>query len=97
MRAFRRAAVLAVLGLILGAPWAAAGEARSEKVPFEATREARSALDVLHSLWSLLAGAWSKEGGMGDPLGRPETAPTSGVQCDDSAAMDPLGGCRPGH
>ena len=95
MRAFRRAAVLAVLGLILGAPWTAALEARAEKVPYEATREARSALDHLHSLWSLLAGAWSKAGGSMDPLGRPDTGPTSAVKC--GPAMDPLGGCSPGH
>jgi hypothetical protein len=97
MRAFRRAAVLAVLGLILGAPWAAALEARSEKVSYEATREARNALDHLHSFWSLLARAWSKEGAGGDPLGRPGTAPTSGVKCDEGPAMDPLGGCGSGN
>jgi hypothetical protein len=95
MRAFRRAAVLAVLGLILGAPWAAALEARAEKVPSEATREARSALDLLHSLWGLLAGAWSKDSAAGDPLGRPESAPTTAAKCDEGGGMDPLGGCRP--
>jgi hypothetical protein len=97
MPALRRAAVLVLLGLILAAPWAAALEARSERAPQEATREARSPLDLVHSFWSLLAEAWSKEGCAGDPLGgcAPRTAPTTGVQSDAGCTIDPLGGCRP--
>ena len=100
MRTLRRAAVFALLGLILGAPWAAALEARPDGVPREATGAARSALDLLHPLWNLLARAWSKEGCTMDPLGGctagAETggatqAPTSKEGC----VIDPLGGCRP--
>jgi hypothetical protein len=98
MRTFRRTAVLVLLALILAAPWAAALEARSERVSNEATREAQSPLDLVHSFWNLLAGAWSKEGCRIDPLGlcvkgagTAPQPPTSKSGC----TMERLGGCRP--
>ena len=99
MRTLRRAAVFVLLGLILGAPWAAALEARPERAPHEVTRPARSALDLLQPLWNLLARAWNKEGCRIDPLGGciPGSAPTNGVQADEGCTIDPLGRCVPGH
>jgi len=93
MRAFRRAAVLVLLGLILGAPWAVALEARPERVPHEAT----SALDLFHSFGSLLARAWNKAG---CALGGCAAGAEAGAQTPTSkegCAGDPLGGCTPGH
>ena len=99
MRVLRRAAVFVLLGLILGAPWAAALEARPDGVPRQATWAARSTLDILHPLWNLLARVWNKEGCTIDPLGGCVPKADSGAQATTSkegCRMDPLGGCLPG-
>jgi hypothetical protein len=105
MRVLRRATVLALLGLTLGTPWAAAS-ARLERAPGESMRAARVALGTLN-LWSLFASFWNKEGCTMGPLGCPQASSTDegcGIDplgcpqapsTDEGCTIDPLGGCVP--
>jgi hypothetical protein len=93
MQALRRAAVLALLGLTLAAPWAAAAEARTATPPQESTSAARAAFDLVASWGRLFTSFWVKSGCTADPLGlcSPQT-PTTKEGC----TMDPLGACATG-
>ncbi len=86
MRIVRRAAVLILLALSLGTPWAGASPLRLK---------GSTPRHVLDSLGGLLASLWLKGGCVIDPLGR--CAPGAPPQSTDSGCtMDPLGRCAPG-
>ena len=94
MRVLRRAAVLILLGLTLGTPWAGATPPRpaaQSHPPKRATVQ-----HVLDYLGGLLTSFWLKTGCTIDPLGR--CAPgTQILQVDGGCTIDPLGRCAPDH
>jgi len=86
MRIVRRAAVLILLGLTLGTPWAGASPLRlAEATPRR----------VLDYLGGLLASLWLNGGCTIDPDGH--CAPGAPVQgTNTGCTMDPNGRCTPG-
>ena len=93
MRMLRRTAVLALLSLLLAAPWASAEPAAKATGGF----------------WSFLVRIWIAEGCIMDPLGCPaQTSTDEGCRLDPLGCpaqpstdagchIDPLGGCKPGQ
>lgn len=99
MRAVRRAAVLVLLGLILGASWAAAAEPRSVVQPQESRSSALSAFVLLNPLWRLVMAFWDQSGCTGDTLGHCVPGASDETQAPamkDGCTIDPLGRCKPG-
>jgi hypothetical protein len=105
MRVLRKAAVLVLLGLVLGLPWASAADGRPERASGKSMRAVWRTFDLLTPLWNLLGSGWNKEVFVGDslgghaaagagctidPLGCPQTP-----SIDEGCIMDPLGGCVP--
>lgn len=86
MRILRRAAVLILLGLTLGTPWAGASPLRP------AGASSQHFLDYLGGLFTTL---WLKGGCIMDPLGRCTPGPQP-QNVDGGCTMDPLGRCAPG-
>ncbi len=94
MRVLRRAAVLILLGLTLGTPWAGASPLRPAAQSHPSRRA--TAQHVLDYLGGLLTSFWLKTGCTIDPNGR--CAPgTQTRNIDAGCGMDPLGHCAPGH
>ncbi|HEX7184162.1 MAG TPA: hypothetical protein VF756_20195 [Thermoanaerobaculia bacterium] len=95
MRIPRKAVVVLVVCLVLGAPWAWASERRTEAVSVEIERATPGGAEVFEHLWDLLIAVWSEAGCRIDPLGSgctedsgPEAATPAG---DAGCTMDPLG------
>ena len=84
MRILRRAAVLILLALLLGTPWA--GASQSPRIA--------SPPSFLASLGGLLTSFWLEGGCTLDPLGL--CAPsTQTLQVDGGCTIDPNGRCAP--
>src|SRR5436305_13655379 len=93
MRVLRRAAVLILLGLNLGTPWAGATPPRSAAQSHPSRRA--TAQHVLDYLSGLLTSFWLQGGCTIDPDGR--CAPgTQLLNADEGCTLDPNGRCAPG-
>ena len=88
MRILRRAAVLILLGLTLGAPWAGAAPPRPAAQNHLSSRSS-TPKNFLSYLSGLLTSFWLKGGCTIDPNGR--CAPGSETGC----TIDPNGRCTP--
>ena len=97
MRVLRTAAVLVLLGLTLGAPWASAAQARSDIPQRELKRATPSALHLLDPWQSLITILLMKAGCRIDPLGHCAPGGTQTQDTDAGCTIDPLGRCTPGH
>lgn len=96
MRVPRKAAVLVLLALSLGTSGLFAAKAPSEGRSAKAAT--RSAAHLFDTLWSRVAGVWSKAGCGIDPLGQCSTSTAPSTQnADVGCGMDPWGRCSPGQ
>jgi hypothetical protein len=87
MRIARRTAVLILLSLTLGTPWAGASP-----LSWAGTTQHQ----VLNYLGGLLTSLWLKSGCTMDPLGRCAPRPQT-QSTDGGCTMDPNGRCAPDH
>lgn len=89
----RKIVFLLLIAALLIAPWASATPRHGDAHPASFSGEI-GIPDFLSRAWSLLAGAWTKEGCQIDPSGRCGLAPLPVNKVDTGCHIDPDGRCR---